>query len=176
MLAPAIGSKDYSLNLGCTIWLEGNGMTEYEEYYELDAGENYEICFQDPFDEEVLLYVDHHPRVARAEKNIGQWHFNPDFDYTTGYPKDGVWPLDSKPDYSEVYAPEDRVCTTGSHIAQLLDAPNPGTDKAISQGCMCPVTDNEYGRGYMGQPGVFVYSEGCPLHVIPEFPTGERIK
>lgn len=42
--------------------------------------------------------------------------------------------------------------------------PNPGSDEAIAMGCTCPVLDNGHGRGYMGQPGIFVYIEGCPLH------------
>ena len=48
--------------------------------------------------------------------------------------------------------------------------PNPGSQEAISRGCTCPVIDNHYGRGYYGQPGVFVYVEGCPLH-SPKPPT-----
>lgn len=31
-------------------------------------------------------------------------------------------------------------------------------------GCTCPVLDNGHGKGYMGQPGIFVYVEGCPVH------------
>jgi hypothetical protein len=42
--------------------------------------------------------------------------------------------------------------------------PNPGSPEAIAQGCICPVWDNEHGRGYMGQPGMFVYRIDCPLH------------
>lgn len=42
--------------------------------------------------------------------------------------------------------------------------PNPGSDEAIAQGCTCPVWDNGRGRGYMGQPGIFVMTAGCPLH------------
>ncbi len=43
--------------------------------------------------------------------------------------------------------------------------PLPGSDKAVRLGCRCPVLDNAHGRGYLGQPGVFVYAEGCPLHL-----------
>lgn len=46
-----------------------------------------------------------------------------------------------------------------------MPAPNPGTEKARNLGCTCPVLDNSYGKGYMCQPGVFVYTEGCPLHL-----------
>lgn len=42
--------------------------------------------------------------------------------------------------------------------------PNPGTDEAIKAGCKCPVIDNGRGRGWMGQPGVFVFSGDCPVH------------
>ena len=42
--------------------------------------------------------------------------------------------------------------------------PNPATKEAIKAGCICPVMDNEYGRGYMGQEGVFVYNANCPVH------------
>lgn len=42
--------------------------------------------------------------------------------------------------------------------------PNPGTEEAIGMGCTCPVMDNEYGRGYQGQEGVFVFNMCCPIH------------
>lgn len=41
---------------------------------------------------------------------------------------------------------------------------NPGSDAAIEQGCRCPVLDNSHGRGYMGQPAVFVMVGDCPVH------------
>lgn len=31
-------------------------------------------------------------------------------------------------------------------------------------GCRCPVVDNSYGKGYMGQSGIFVFNESCPIH------------
>jgi hypothetical protein len=40
----------------------------------------------------------------------------------------------------------------------------PGSDKAQKAGCTCPVMDNEYGKGYLGQDNIFVYSGGCPIH------------
>jgi hypothetical protein len=46
--------------------------------------------------------------------------------------------------------------------------PNPGSEEAQAQGCTCPVWDNHYGRGYMGQPNVFVRVEGCPLHGVAQ--------
>lgn len=42
----------------------------------------------------------------------------------------------------------------------------PGSDAAIDKGCKCPVLDNGHGRGYMGQPGIFVISDECKLHGI----------
>lgn len=53
------------------------------------------------------------------------------------------------PDYSE---------TTTNAV------PNPGSMKARMKGCTCPVLDNAHGRGYHGQPNVFVYTAGCPVH------------
>jgi hypothetical protein len=49
-------------------------------------------------------------------------------------------------------------------IKKNLLYPNPGTDEAIKDGCQCPIMDNEYGRGYMGMPDVFVYNMECPIH------------
>jgi len=52
-----------------------------------------------------------------------------------------------------------------------MKKPNPGSDEAIKQGCVCPVLDNAHGRGWMGgvkDPDtggvVFVYRVDCPLH------------
>ena len=45
--------------------------------------------------------------------------------------------------------------------------PAPGTDEALAEGCTCPVIDNSYGRGYRGQPGIFVFNGGCPVHTRP---------
>ena len=42
--------------------------------------------------------------------------------------------------------------------------PDPGTKEAIEMGCTCPVMDNEYGKGYMGREGVFIYTANCPIH------------
>ena len=44
------------------------------------------------------------------------------------------------------------------------DVPNPGSNAAFVLGCTCPVVDNQYGRGYMGQRNVFVYQRDCPIH------------
>lgn len=50
----------------------------------------------------------------------------------------------------------------------LLVTPNPGSSEAIAAGCICPVLDNAHGRGYRGQPGVFVMTVGCPVHTFEE--------
>lgn len=43
--------------------------------------------------------------------------------------------------------------------------PNPGSDEALYQGCICPVLDNYYGEGFMidGERQFWI-SEDCPLH------------
>lgn len=47
----------------------------------------------------------------------------------------------------------------------MTTIPNPGSNKAIQQGCTCPVWDNHYGQGIPCDNGrLFVMNEGCPLH------------
>ena len=42
--------------------------------------------------------------------------------------------------------------------------PNPGSDEAIRQGCICPVLDNRHGKGAFDfGDGNFWITEGCPL-------------
>lgn len=43
------------------------------------------------------------------------------------------------------------------------DAPAPGSDAAIEQGCACPVLDNSHGDGWMGTDQYWVVPD-CPLH------------
>lgn len=40
----------------------------------------------------------------------------------------------------------------------------PGSKKAQKAGCTCPVIDNNRGKGYGGNVGVYVMNWGCPLH------------
>lgn len=54
-----------------------------------------------------------------------------------------------------------------------MDKPCPGSPEAIKQGCTCPVLDNAHGCGYMGRAGMFVVTDGCPLHA-PDFPPAEK--
>ena len=46
----------------------------------------------------------------------------------------------------------------------MTDKPNPGSAEAVDQGCTCPIIDNNYGKGYLGQKGIFVQFDDCPLH------------
>lgn len=54
--------------------------------------------------------------------------------------------------------------TEGKREAVTGLPPSPGSAAAGALGCTCPVIDNGHGRGYMGQPGIFVMTENCPLH------------
>jgi len=45
------------------------------------------------------------------------------------------------------------------------DIPNPGSDEAIADGCICPILDNEYGS-YERTGGMFTTTKGCPLHWV----------
>ncbi len=46
----------------------------------------------------------------------------------------------------------------------MSEIPTPGSSEAVVRGCRCAVLDNARGRGYMGQPGIFVVTGNCPLH------------
>lgn len=50
----------------------------------------------------------------------------------------------------------------------VAETPNPGSDEAIEQGCVCPVLDNHHGRGWDVGDGkqLFVTNADCPLHGI----------
>lgn len=50
----------------------------------------------------------------------------------------------------------------------MSDAPNPGSDEAVALGCTCPVLDNGRGGGAWGDPGLFWYSAGCPVHDVEQ--------
>lgn len=51
----------------------------------------------------------------------------------------------------------------------MTKKPNPGSREAVSQGCECPIMDNNYGRGILDGTGgvVFYMSEDCPIHGKP---------
>ena len=44
--------------------------------------------------------------------------------------------------------------------------PPPGSDKALSHGCRCPVLDNEHGKGLGGDGEKYGWciNQDCPLH------------
>ena len=48
----------------------------------------------------------------------------------------------------------------------MSNKPNPGSKEAQVLGCVCPVLDNSYGIGYLGngEKFGFVINENCPLH------------
>lgn len=45
---------------------------------------------------------------------------------------------------------------------------NPGSDEAINHGCLCPVLDNNHGKGFFVHPEskepYFYIAGNCPLH------------
>lgn len=44
------------------------------------------------------------------------------------------------------------------------EKPNPGSDEARSQGCLCPQEDNAFGKGIMGLGCSFWVRQDCPVH------------
>ena len=52
----------------------------------------------------------------------------------------------------------------GSYATHPLGAP--GSRKAVSNGCICPVMDNAHGKG-IGD-GAYWISEKCPIHNNPK--------
>lgn len=42
--------------------------------------------------------------------------------------------------------------------------PTPGSVEARKAGCVCPMIDNGYGKGWHGIKGCFVIVEDCPIH------------
>jgi hypothetical protein len=55
-----------------------------------------------------------------------------------------------------------------------MTKPNPGTKEAIEAGCICPVLDNNYGKGIPiktkdGTIQTGYWMDGaCPIHKLPE--------
>lgn len=48
--------------------------------------------------------------------------------------------------------------------ATQIKLPNPGSQQAIEAGCLCPILDNHYGKGWNKMPDTFVYNCDCPIH------------
>jgi hypothetical protein len=46
----------------------------------------------------------------------------------------------------------------------MTDKPNPGSDEAINQGCICAVLDNFHGKTPPWAPNGWWITEGCPVH------------
>lgn len=48
----------------------------------------------------------------------------------------------------------------------MREVPNPGSDEALADGCLCPVIDNGHGRGLdVGRPErQFIFDGHCRLH------------
>lgn len=43
---------------------------------------------------------------------------------------------------------------------------NPGSAEAVKAGCLCPVMDNNHGKGFSDGKNarLFWYTSGCPVH------------
>jgi len=48
--------------------------------------------------------------------------------------------------------------------------PNPGSEEAVEQGCLCARLDNNFGAGAYHSMGgaLFWIDAGCPLHGAPD--------
>jgi hypothetical protein len=55
---------------------------------------------------------------------------------------------------------------------RAAEKPNPGSDAALSAGCLCPVFDNNYGRRPPISPASWWITVGCPVHD----PQGARVR
>ena len=63
---------------------------------------------------------------------------------------------------------ECNICgALGQHVESECPEATPGSDKAIEQGCTCPVIDNGHGKGR--GDGQFVINMDCPIHGIDTF-------
>jgi hypothetical protein len=93
-----------------------------------------------------------------------------------------------------------RCPTCGADVEDIFDhvdgcpeeqdnppTPPPGSQEALDLGCLCPVLDNGYGRGFGGIAGLSVVNSACPVHwhdgevcmpceVVPKTSTDEVIE
>lgn len=46
----------------------------------------------------------------------------------------------------------------------MSNLPNPGSNEAVQQGCLCPVLDNRHGDDELGRTRGFWINGGCPVH------------
>lgn len=49
-------------------------------------------------------------------------------------------------------------------VDELYPDGAPGSDKAVQNGCMCPVVDNCHGKGAYGVEGQYFINAMCKLH------------
>jgi hypothetical protein len=67
--------------------------------------------------------------------------------------------------------------TTNAQTQRTPVVPNPGSHEAYTQGCTCPIIDNQYGRGYHEDAAgnrYHVIEVGCPLHNrVPAAPASQ---
>ena len=58
----------------------------------------------------------------------------------------------------------------------MSNKPNPGSKEAQVLGCVCPVLDNSYGKGYLGdgEKFGFVMNEHCPIHGTNQSPVTDK--
>lgn len=51
-----------------------------------------------------------------------------------------------------------------------MTEPNPGSEEAQEQGCICPVMDNNHGQGIPDGKGGYVFwmNDNCPVHANPD--------
>ena len=51
----------------------------------------------------------------------------------------------------------------------MTEIPNPGSQEAKDQGCICAVLDNNHGKTAPWPPDGWWITEGCPVHrQVPE--------
>ena len=58
----------------------------------------------------------------------------------------------------------------------MSNKPNPGSKEAQVLGCVCPVLDNSYGKGYLGdgEKFGFIMNEHCPIHGTNQSPVTDK--
>jgi len=50
----------------------------------------------------------------------------------------------------------------------MKEKPNPGSQEALDQGCICAVLDNNHGKFAPWPPDDWWITEGCPVHTSTE--------
>ncbi len=67
---------------------------------------------------------------------------------------------------NRVYGDDEAIAEVARRNWARAVAPRPGTTEAIALGCTCPVTDNAYGAGHMGNGERYgwMYNRDCVVH------------